>query len=58
MNDDDLLLPPQKEYWELYKERRKTWKISPVTRIKKSKKKFNRNKEKEEFRNTINESFD
>ncbi len=51
----NIKLPKQKEYWELYKERRKVWTISPVTRVKKSKKKFNRDKSKEEFRKDLRE---
>ena len=40
---------------ELYKEIRKTWGFNPKTRVKKSKKGYNRNKSKQEFRKELHE---
>ena len=42
---------------DCYKKIRKTWVISPETRIKQSKKKYNRKKTKQEFKKHINDNY-
>jgi len=39
--------------YEIYKAIRREWEIDPVTKVRKSAKKYNRNKAKREFRKEI-----